>query len=417
MSVVRDVRANPANPCILEVEYTDAPGLWVQFADVSTCGAVGPQGIQGIQGEPGAQGLQGIQGDQGPQGIQGIQGEQGPPGETGPEGPWGPVVTQDKNTIALNNPPVPLKDAIWGGCLSLATYLAVTADNITDKIDAALNIVQAVTDVVEAIPLIGQLPFDDALDALTNIAQAGTAEVRANLTQETIEGAACDLFCNIISNNNTLGGAVFLEETAGWLIKNEGYVAMAAVLNFMGYNNAVNRYRLGINNPDSDWQILCEECNTEDWVETFLNGAGLRTTNILPYDAGCTATYEPIEDVIFGCCFDSPNGTYRARFDYTFAAANITRVVVRIRCEDVRSSANDFFRILDGDVPTGTELVKVSPFTSGNNDIDTGEIDITTTQLSVDLVQATTNPTCPDPDAELKVVEVLIYGTGFNPFA
>jgi len=279
--LIIDMRTDPGNACAIQVLYASDPDTWVPVGDFSACGATGPQGDQGIQGETGAAGAPGATGATGATGPQGDQGIQG---ETGASGADAQIPTEWKDTISINNPPVALNDAIWGGSLELATYLADTANTITDKIDAAVNIVQAVIQIVDAVPIIGQLPFVDAIQAVTEITQAGTAEVRANLTPETIEGAACDLFCGIVANANTIGGALFLELGVSWLLKNEGYIAMAAVLNLMGSNNAVNRYHLGINNPDSDWDVLCTDCAEPDWEHCF--DFTIDQQGWSPYDSG-----------------------------------------------------------------------------------------------------------------------------------
>jgi len=271
--MIIDMRTDPANACSIQVQYATDPETWVDIGDFSTCGAEGPQGPQGIQGVQGIQGDTGATGATGAQGAQGIQGVQGEQGETGADAQ---TPTEFKDTIAIDNPTASTYDKIWGGCLELANYLADTAETVADKIDAGANLVQAVIAVVDAIPLIGSLPFQDAVQAATEISQAGTAEVRANLTPETIEGMACDLFCAVTNNLNAIGGAVFISVSASWLLKNEGYIASGVVLSLMGYNNAVNRYQLGINNPDSDWEVLCGGCEPapacDNWSSDF-NGS------------------------------------------------------------------------------------------------------------------------------------------------
>jgi hypothetical protein len=103
--VRKDIRAEEvampfdirADGCVLE-KSTDGGETWVPFADLSTCGAVGPQGPQGVQGpqgETGAQGEQGIQGEQGVPGERGETGEQG----TGVNGP--PPTTSADNTNSV----------------------------------------------------------------------------------------------------------------------------------------------------------------------------------------------------------------------------------------------------------------------------------------------------------------------------
>jgi hypothetical protein len=153
-----------------------------------------------------------------------------------------------------------------------------------------------------------------------------------------------------------------------------------------------------------------------EWEHKFLFGNGLQTITILPYPGGCTASYNALNDRIEGCCYDSPNGSFRALLDLSFVETHITRVVARTVLADVRFSVNDKFQIWDGDRDTGDLLVEYDVGMPGNNNVDTGAISIMSTQLQFDFAQATTNPTCPDPDAELYVVEILVYGTGADPF-
>lgn len=161
---------------------------------------------------------------------------------------------------------------------------------------------------------------------------------------------------------------------------------------------------------------LSEPCFCDTWQENFLLTEGQKELVIVPYDAGCTATYNAIDDRIEGCCFDSPQGTYRARVELEFFTTNITRVEMKTTITDVRSSSGDRFGIYDGEALTGDKLVEVQPQAFGTLDLDTGVIDINSEKLSFDLVLAVNNSGCPDPEAELFITEIIVYGTGINPF-
>jgi hypothetical protein len=309
------------------VKYQSDPDTWIPVGDFSLCGAQGEQGIQGIQG---VQGAQGDTGAQGATGATGAQGDQGVQGETGESGADAQTPTTWKDTISVDNPTTNIRDAIWGGCLELAEYLAATASTASLKLDAAINLVQAVLQLVDAVPVLGQLPFVDAVQALTEIAQMGTTEVRANLTPETIEGAACDLFCAVINNDNAIGGAVFIEVSIPWVLDNEGYQAMAAVLALLGYNNGVNRYQLGINNPDADHEVLCVECPDEPdtWQHIWLGGYDdADDWDLVAYNETIgPGTYDEENDWFVGTCeVDSIEGL---RIDIAFPLTTITRIRV-----------------------------------------------------------------------------------------
>jgi len=274
VNFIIDIRVNPANSCELQVLFQNDPDNWADIGDFSLCGATGPAGPTGPTGDTGAAGADGAAGATGATGDTGATGATGPQGDTGPAGI---TPNEGKDTVVVDNPTENVNDNIWGGCLELANYLADRTNNAMDHIDATVNLIQAAAEIAEAVDF-GVLPFDDILQGITEIQQAGLAAIRAELTPEAIEEVACDLFCLILDNNNAIGGAVFMDAIARWAVTlNEGKIAMGVILATLGNNNGVNRYRLGTNNPDSDWDVLCTECNGPDCstqTNTLEGGAG-----------------------------------------------------------------------------------------------------------------------------------------------
>lgn len=408
--MIIDMRTDPANACAIQVKYATDPATWIDVGDFSACGATGPQGDQGIQGETGAQGATGDTGAAGATGPQGDTGATGPQGEVGPSAT---VPSEGFDEIVIDNPTENINDNIWGGCIELANYLATATRRQLDVIDATINLIQAAAEIAEAFDF-GILPFDDIVQALSELRNAGTAAIRAELTQENIEEAACTLFCLILDNANAIGGAVFIDAIADWILEgNLGKVGMATTLALLGNNGGVNRYRLGTNNPDSDWDVLCTDCNAEPWTHFFLEGDGQQGLTIIPMSIAnnCTGSYNAGADRLDECCMGEPDVGHGVEAELAFTETNITRVLMTIRWKVTRSTVSDRLDIYRNDYSVLKHVE--TPDGSGFTVVDTGAIDEDLSMLRF-LVTAGSSACADDAYAQIKRLE--IRGTGQNPF-
>lgn len=257
-------------------EISNATAIFDSFvaelAMLQECqGEPGPQGEQGIQGIQGEQGEQGEIGPQGPQGEQGIQGEQGPQGytgptgATGPQGPQGEPGAQGEQGEPGWNPiiTVPVADDwdhVWGGWVTLATYMQDRAEDVLDKIDTLGDVMDVVGWFLEQFGVIPTKELE-IFEIISSAIELGTEAIRASLDLTDIDTMACEGFCLMYEEQNLQIGTSYvtewadirppIEDDAGeWFVKQIAYFSSSAWM--------LQRYHLGYNNPDSDWQTLCE---------------------------------------------------------------------------------------------------------------------------------------------------------------
>jgi hypothetical protein len=184
--------------CVLE-KTEDGGETWVPFADVSTCGAVGPQGPQGIQGETGEQGSQGIQGLQGVQGIQGVQGEPGISGTTSEPAPEPPG--DDGQAKRCN---VARGVTQW----SIEKFSdALDAFQATYQVVAAVEV--AVSGMIDAVPVVGAF-IDAAMDFGREIVEWDIVNLKACITEEWEDEIYCKLYC-LLGEDGVITDEIFNE--------------------------------------------------------------------------------------------------------------------------------------------------------------------------------------------------------------
>lgn len=255
------VRDNPEEPCILEFS-SDGGETWVQFANVSTCGA---QGIQGIQGEPGTQGEPGEQGIQGEQGEQGIQGE---PGQSG-------TTSNDPG-----NPPG--EDSEEKRCAVATGVASWMIDKFGDSLDAFAaayegleSIEVAVSGMIDAIPVVGAF-IDAAMDFGAEIVEWDIANLKACVTEEFEDAVFCALYCEL-GEDGVITDTIFTNWVLGVASQPLcaiGLTLVGQVMSLMmlavGAQNARNRAYIFAS--ASNCRTACEDCPIENCDTVLVEG-------------------------------------------------------------------------------------------------------------------------------------------------
>lgn len=200
-------------------------------------------------------------------------------------------------------------DALWAGCLSVVNYLDTITRDYLEKLTASFDQNVRYASNIEAIPFLAELPIDEVIEYTTYITQELENSYNATVTLEFLQQTACDLFCTLKDNCTSLNPKFLLEYlysdklNIDWAIVAQYGLAqqvgipielflagadmvyfqwgfsvwlMSTQANFYGGRGEKNisvAYRLGLNSPDADWEILCDcpvpsNCGEIETVQT-----------------------------------------------------------------------------------------------------------------------------------------------------
>lgn len=288
------------------------------------------------------------------------------------------------------------EDNVWAGVLELVKFVNRQIEDAFQKIELATNAIELIEEWFETIPIFGDLIA--LLPGFVNWLQESIEEVYlASYTQIVEEDIACDYFClylencdlnarqlleyhwNIVSTNPIpITAAELLEEAINgtWVGTQAVHIAFAAAYGFLVLGDAVNdtlpfltipstrnlstQIKLGANNPDSDWSIVCDVC-TDTW--SFRRGDGSGNDDVTielyagqnsPTATECRGAWDALNERWTGC----NNGevlpslyAYSVRIRVDFGAdVTLTRVDLFGYTESSRSNENNamlFFDMLD----------------------------------------------------------------------
>lgn len=216
-------------------------------------------------------------------------------------GATGTTPEQDNilNLDFVNGQPDCDNDKLYGMCLQLTDFLNTVSEDILEQFVTAFAVPSRLGDAIEAIPLIGELPVDDILQALEKLAEQVNDAYQAGYDTQIREDISCALFClakddcqlSFRDARDYFGGKLIVPindtdfETVmndivsnNWLGEQSIYVMHWLLLNVFIFGGEI----LGIdadralvtvstffNDPNPDWSILCTECPwlyTNNWV-------------------------------------------------------------------------------------------------------------------------------------------------------
>lgn len=221
---------------------------------------------------------------------------------------------QSFNTVDLSdatniNPTCDL-DILYGQCNQLVRYLDAINTDILEVIEVATNIIDATADVVGDITFVDESSVDAVLSYIQflqdNIAENYTAQV----TETYLTDCACGLFCYVQDNDCELTPDILFQywsdrltsglSITGLIFNTWAYIVggtwigteiadvmflgqlalrsqLGRVLNFSAYFDIQSRIVMYSNDPDNDWETVCDDCHpictlpiTIDWTPTLL---------------------------------------------------------------------------------------------------------------------------------------------------
>lgn len=338
-------------------------------------------------------------------------------------------------------------DNIYGMTVQLVKFVNSINEDILELFVNAPFAAARLGDIVEAIPGIGQLPFDDALQFADNFLEDINDAYQAAYTVSLEIDMACDLFCIAQENGcsltweqvrdyyadkvqialDTTDFLQFIEDVIAnnWIGTTTVYVMyylFFQTLIFGGeilgqnFTKITNLIASMFNDPDPDWSTNCD-CGwiyTQDWLTTqdnwvaqiggtaatWSNGVGWSSVDI---STGSPDPYRRISAIqidIPSTPIDSVKLTYNlTKGTILLGSANgLSIVVKKANLLDVRHDL------------TFDELV------NGNGQVEIflpDEPDVTQIRLSLSSSYSNNNQ---DYSGVSKLVSVEVRGTGTNPF-
>lgn len=192
-------------------------------------------------------------------------------------------------------------DVIFGSATQIVNSIDQFIIDALEIIEVATNFVEVLSDWGGAIPVVGGV-IDAVLSTMEAIVSDNALEnYRANMTQGLRDQYRCDIFCLFIENDCTVTARMLLEYFGGralaidfdtvidiltyflagtwsgsqWVdIMFFLAVGMVATNDGIGFFDLSSTYSLdqmiglGARNPSSEWEIICDECDSE-WSYTF----------------------------------------------------------------------------------------------------------------------------------------------------
>lgn len=205
-------------------------------------------------------------------------------------------------------------DALFGAITQLVDLMNDTITDLLEFIVAESVGVKNTSIAIDAIPLLSELPFDELLDFVNQLAYTMKVYYAAEYTATLRDDIRCDLFCLTINTcqlDFQTWADYFLQQmgesvdqvgwvdAVGWFVNGTFtssaiVYAMHAILaqtlaygaKFLDLDMAWLSRALtsALNDPDSDWQTICTECPGE--YPTLVIGDELTSCDLSSEDGG-----------------------------------------------------------------------------------------------------------------------------------
>lgn len=236
-------------------------------------------------------------------------------------------------------------DSVYGVAVAVQDYIAALAVNFLNYIADADTLAARLASIIDFVPILGDLPVLDDLNEMVNvIGQEGLTSFNVAYTEQVKEDLYCDLFqkacgdCELtgadILNVYSTGGSLGLNASSAFYLITTAIAGVTTNTAFMygilaltvstlmasgSFGGSVGMKLLNqralASDPDSDWQIFCDPCQTTNVVPTFIApcfgggvaGQNLTSTGVNRWRAETTLRAGvPDEAVMIGSVNDVP---------------------------------------------------------------------------------------------------------------
>lgn len=151
-------------------------------------------------------------------------------------------------------------DAAFGGWRSLVSYVEDQLEAWLDEFDAGLDILSAVVNLLAVNPALDYAGVDALTQFFEGVTDAGSNAIRAGLTNSLRDELACYGLCVMYNANHYTLTREILDawEQQDHDILNPAKWAILEAAERLPLARKVTYYNLGMNDNDSDWEILCD---------------------------------------------------------------------------------------------------------------------------------------------------------------
>jgi len=208
---------------------------------------------------------------------------------------YGAPLNEAQRGAALATPPDCDLDVLFAMCTAIIDQLHINNQDFLEILEVASNPTERARNVISAIPGIGLLPIDEAIEFINQMVEEIQENYDAQWTTSVRDELRCALFCaakdapdcivtfdmmtQIFEDRlnyyldpvNTVLAFVQYFVTSTWAGTTVVDIMMLCQIafwreasNWLGVNIRTLQIvaRLVIDNPDPDWEILCTECAT-----------------------------------------------------------------------------------------------------------------------------------------------------------
>ena len=192
------------------------------------------------------------------------------------------------------------KSAIYSGVRELVNFIHANNADALEKISQVGNLADQASRLISGVPLVGLLPFDEAVEFVGFLIQELEDEYQATVDEELLQTTICDLFCIAVQNDckldyndildyfsgkidtSAMGYAMGFADLVQFLLTGTfsgddffyimcliQFIAVALGEHFFNIGSReayLIRMEAGLNSPDADWMLLCDECPAFVWV-------------------------------------------------------------------------------------------------------------------------------------------------------
>lgn len=234
---------------------------------------------------------------------------------------YGTPLAEAQRSAPIATPPECDLDILFAMCTAIIDQLHKNNEDFLEILEAASNPTERARNVISAIPVVGLLPIDEAIEFIDQLVEEIQENYDAQYTTSIRDELRCALFCAardaedcivtfdmltaIFENRlgyyldpvNTAGALVqyFLLSTwAGTIVVDIMTLVQIAfwrqASEWLGVNIRTLQIvaRLVIDNPDPDWEILCTDCAIP-WITVDWKNDGIQGWEII----GTFAEFEP----------------------------------------------------------------------------------------------------------------------------
>lgn len=208
---------------------------------------------------------------------------------------YGTPLNTAQRTAPIAAPPECDYDILFAMCTAIIDTLHKNNEDFLEILEVATNPAERATNVISAIPGVGLLPVDEAIEFLNQMVEEIQENYDAQYTTSVRDELRCALFCAAKEAEDCIVTfdmltAIFEERLNYYLEPINTVLAMVQYFvngtwagtsvvdimtlvqiafwreasNWLGVNIRTLQIvaRLVIDNPDPDWEILCTECAT-----------------------------------------------------------------------------------------------------------------------------------------------------------